>query len=191
MKTFWLKVIASDRVAYNGRCQKVIVPAADGGQMGILADHENMIIAIEVGEAKMQMEDGTWETLAVGTGFLEVVNNRVTMLVQTAEKPEEIDARRAEERREVMEEKTSSEAEYPGILSHESIPGKSHEPVEGVKGEEYEDIMMPGLWECKARSNPWASCRYNKKKYSSLFSDMMNFADFAALSIKICTCKLA
>ena len=98
MKTFWLKVIASDRVAYNGRCQKVIVPAADGGQMGILADHENMVIAIEVGEAKMQLEDGTWETLAVGTGFLEV-------LVQTAEKPEEIDARRAEERREVMEEK--------------------------------------------------------------------------------------
>ena len=35
----------------------------------------------------------------------EVVSNRVTMLVQTAEKPEEIDARRAEERREVMEEK--------------------------------------------------------------------------------------
>lgn len=83
----------------------MIVPAADGGQMGILADHENMVIAIEVGEAKMQLEDGTWETLAVGTGFLEVVNNRVTMLVQTAEKPEEIDARRAEERREVMEEK--------------------------------------------------------------------------------------
>lgn len=77
MKTFWLKVIASDRVAYNGRCQKVIVPAADGGQMGILADHENMVIAIEVGEAKMQLEDGTWETLAVGTGFLEVVNNPV------------------------------------------------------------------------------------------------------------------
>ena len=90
MKTFWLKVIASDRVAYNGRCQKVIVPAADGGQMGILADHENMVIAIEVGEAKMQLEDGTWETLAVGTGFLEVVNNRVTMLVQTAEKPEKL-----------------------------------------------------------------------------------------------------
>ena len=73
--------------------------------MGILADHENMVIAIEVGEAKMQLEDGTWEILAVGSGFLEVVNNRVTMLVQTAEKPEEIDARRAEERREVMEEK--------------------------------------------------------------------------------------
>ena len=105
MKTFWLKVIASDSVVYNGRCQKAIVPAADCGQMCILVDHENMVIAIEVGEAKMQLEDGTWETLAVRTGFLEVVNNRVTMLVQPAEKPEEIDARRAEERREVMEEK--------------------------------------------------------------------------------------
>ena len=73
MKTFWLKVIASDRVAYNGRCQKVIVPAADGGQMGILADHENMVIAIEVGEAKMQLEDGTRETLAVGTDSLRLL----------------------------------------------------------------------------------------------------------------------
>ena len=73
MKTFWLKVIASDRVAYNGRCQKVIVPAADGGQMGILADHENMVIAIEVGEAKMQLEDGTWETLAVEPDSLRLL----------------------------------------------------------------------------------------------------------------------
>ena len=111
-------------MAYNGRCQKVIVPAADGGQMGILADHENMVIAIEVGEAKMQLEDGTWETLAVGTGFLEVVNNRVTMLVQTAEKPEEIDARRAEERREVMEEKLRQKQVSRNTITR-SIPGKS------------------------------------------------------------------
>lgn len=139
MKTFWLKVIASDAWRIMTMPEGV-VPAADGGQMGILADHENMVIAIEVGEAKMQLEDGTWETLAVGTGFLEVVNNRVTMLVQTAEKPEEIDARRAEERREVMEEKLRQKPEYPGILSHKSILGKSHEPVEGVKGEEYENL---------------------------------------------------
>ncbi len=67
MKTFWLKVIASDRVAYNGRCQKVMMTCSRRRSMGILADHENMVIAIEVGEAKMQLEDGTWETLAVGT----------------------------------------------------------------------------------------------------------------------------
>ena len=104
MSTFSLKIISTDKVFYDGKCEYLVIPTIDG-EKGILAHHENMVIAIEVGEAKMQMEDGTWETLAVGTGFLEVVNNRVTMLVQTAEKPEEIDARRAEERREVMEEK--------------------------------------------------------------------------------------
>ena len=104
MSTFSLKIISTDKVFYDGKCEYLVIPTIDG-EKGILAHHENMVIAIEVGEAKMQLEDGTWETLAVGTGFLEVVNNRVTMLVQTAEKPEEIDARRAEERREVMEEK--------------------------------------------------------------------------------------
>ena len=104
MNTFYLRVISSNKIFFDGRAEKIVLPLEDG-EKAVLAHHENMVIAIEVGEAKMQMEDGTWETLAVGTGFLEVVNNRVTMLVQTAEKPEEIDARRAEERREVMEEK--------------------------------------------------------------------------------------
>ena len=104
MNTFYLRVISSNKIFFEGRVEKIILPLEDG-EKAVLAHHENMVIAIEVGEAKMQLEDGTWETLAVGTGFLEVVNNRVTMLVQTAEKPEEIDARRAEERREVMEEK--------------------------------------------------------------------------------------
>ena len=106
MKTFWLKVIASDRVAYNGRCQKVIVPAADGGQMGILADHENMVIAVNVGVAHMSLDGEDWKDIAVGVGFVEIVNNRVTLIVDTAEKPEDIDVRRAQEQKERAEERS-------------------------------------------------------------------------------------
>ena len=40
----------------------------------------------------------------VGEGFVQIVNNRVTLLVATAEKPEDIDRRRAEEARERAEE---------------------------------------------------------------------------------------
>lgn len=40
----------------------------------------------------------------MGTGFAEIVNNRVTLLVDTAERPEDIDVRRAEEQRERAEE---------------------------------------------------------------------------------------
>ena len=103
MDTFGLKIIASDRVFYIGRCRKLILPAPDG-KMGILPDHENMVIAISVGDARMEIEEGSWVDIAVGAGFAEVVNNRVTILVDTAERPEEIEVRRAEEAKERAEE---------------------------------------------------------------------------------------
>ena len=52
----------------------------------------------------MEVEKGKWVDIAVGAGFMEIVNNRVTMLVDTAERPEEIDIRRAEEAKERAEE---------------------------------------------------------------------------------------
>ena len=103
MDTFGLKIIASDKVFYEGRCRNLVIPAPDG-EKGILPNHENMIIAIAVGIARMEIEEGKWQEVAVGTGFVEIVNNRVTLLVDTAERPEDIDVRRAEEQRERAEE---------------------------------------------------------------------------------------
>ena len=104
MDTFGLKIIASDKVFYEGRCRKLIIPAPDG-EKGILANHENMVIAIVVGMAKVQLAgEDEWKDLAVGSGFAEIVNNRVTLLVDTAERPEDIDVRRAKEQQERAEE---------------------------------------------------------------------------------------
>ena len=103
MDTFGLKIIARDRVFYEGRCRKLVIPAPDG-EKGILPNHENMVIAIEVGIARMEVEAGEWNEIAVGTGFAEIVNNRVTLLVDTAERPEDIDVRRAQEQKERAEE---------------------------------------------------------------------------------------
>lgn len=103
MDTFGLKIIASDKVFYEGRCRNLIIPAPDG-EVGLLPHHENMVIAIEVGIARMEVEAGKWNEIAVGTGFAEIVNNRVTLLVDTAEKPEDIDVRRAQEQKERAEE---------------------------------------------------------------------------------------
>ncbi len=104
MDTFGLKIIASDGVFYEGRCRKLVIPAADG-EKGIMANHENMVIAIVIGTARMEIEEGKWVDIALGRGFAEVVNNRVTLLVDTAEKPEEIDVRHAKEQKERAEEK--------------------------------------------------------------------------------------
>ena len=104
MDTFGLKIIASDKVFYEGRCRKLIIPAPDG-EKGILPNHENMVIAIAVGTAKVQLAgEDEWRDLAVGTGFAEIVNNRVTLLVDTAERPEDIDVRRAQEQQERAQE---------------------------------------------------------------------------------------
>ena len=103
MDTFGLKIIASDKVFYEGRCRNLVIPAPDG-EVGLLPHHENMVIAIEVGIARMQVEEGEWSEIAVGTGFAEIVNNRVTLLVDTAERPEDIDVRRAQEQKERAEE---------------------------------------------------------------------------------------
>lgn len=67
--------------------------------------HEDMVIAIDEGEMRFQPE-GTdnWEYAVVGMGFVEIVNNRVTLLVETAERPEEIDVARAREAKERAEE---------------------------------------------------------------------------------------
>ena len=103
MDTFGLKIIASDKVFYEGRCRKLIIPAPDG-EKGILPNHENMVIALAVGIARMEAEEGKWQEVALGQGFAEVVNNRVTLIVDTAERPEDIDIRHAQEQRERAEE---------------------------------------------------------------------------------------
>lgn len=103
MDTFGLKIIASDKVFYEGRCRKLTIPAPDG-EMGILQNHENMVIAIAVGIAYMEAEEGKRQDIALGQGFAEIVNNRVTLIVDTAENPEDIDVRHAEEQRERAQE---------------------------------------------------------------------------------------
>lgn len=103
MDTFGLKIIASDKVFYEGRCRKLTLPAPDG-EMGLLANHENMVIAIAVGIARMETGEGNHQEIALGQGFAEVVNNRVTLIVDTAERPEDIDVRHAQEQRERAEE---------------------------------------------------------------------------------------
>lgn len=104
MNTFSLKIIASDKVFFDGKCGIVIVPALDG-EKAIMAHHENMVIATKVGEVRFKADENEeWRRAVVGTGFVHIANNRVTMLVDTAERPEDIDAVRARQAYERAQE---------------------------------------------------------------------------------------
>lgn len=94
METFKLQVIAADKLFFDGHCESLIVPSLDGS-VGILANHENMVIAVTEGEIRIRQEDGGEKSALIGKGFFEIMNNRGTLLVQTVELPEEINIRRA------------------------------------------------------------------------------------------------
>ena len=104
MKTFNLKVLASDRVFYDGRCKMVILPAMDG-QLGVLANHGDMVVGLSMGEMRIQKEDESWERVLIGKGIMQDINNRMVILTEFAENPEEIDRKRAEEAKQRAEER--------------------------------------------------------------------------------------
>lgn len=115
MSTFWLKVIASDHTFYNGNCEMLVVPAHDG-EFGILPHMEAMILAIREGVLKFRIPGSKEiEEAVVGTGIVQVANNRVTVVTDTAERLEDIDRIRAEQAleraREQLRQKQSI-AEY-------------------------------------------------------------------------------
>ncbi|MEA4987228.1 MAG: ATP synthase F1 subunit epsilon [Anaerovorax sp.] len=105
-KTFDLKIVASDRDFFEGKSEMIILPAIDGNH-GVMAQHESMVTAIQSGEVRFQV-DGEWKIAALGDGFAEIMPDYVVVVVDTAEWPEEIDVRRAEEAKERAEERLRS-----------------------------------------------------------------------------------
>ena len=105
MSKFYLKVISSNRIVYEGFCTCLIIPSVDG-EKAIMAHHEEVIVAVDNGEMRMQKEEGgEWSYAVLGKGFCMVANNRVTVLADTVERPEEVDANRAKEALERAQER--------------------------------------------------------------------------------------
>ena len=102
-KVFWLSVIATDKTFFQGRVRSADLPTLNGNEM-FLAHHENMIVSIQSGTLTFETEDGEKREAAVSNGFAEMINNRLRVLVLTAERPEDIDVRRARVAKERAEE---------------------------------------------------------------------------------------
>ena len=104
MSSFYLKILASNKVFFSGKADILVVPGLDG-EIAIMAHHQNMAIATTIGDVRFKPE-GSDEYIdaVVGIGFVYIANNRVTMIVDTAERPEDIDEVRAKAAMERAEE---------------------------------------------------------------------------------------
>lgn len=97
MNTFKLKIVASNKVFFDGDAQELVIPVADDGLKGFLANHENVVAPIEFGEMKIVDADSNVINAFIGSGFIEFFDNVASVVCISAELPEEIDERRARE----------------------------------------------------------------------------------------------
>ncbi len=94
MNTFHLEIITPIRVLDEGIVSYVRCPGMDGS-FGIMANHTNAIISLDVGEIKVT-HDGKEIYYATSGGFVDVKDNKVQLLVETVERSDEIKKDRAE-----------------------------------------------------------------------------------------------
>ncbi|WP_300683402.1 ATP synthase F1 subunit epsilon [Acutalibacter sp. 1XD8-36] len=95
MELFQVHILAADRTFYDGPCISLTVPTSDG-ELGILAHHSPIIAAVQPGTLRYHAPGGDVQLAAVSPGMVKVENNEVLVLVDSAERPEEIDAARAQ-----------------------------------------------------------------------------------------------
>lgn len=93
---FDLKIITPDRVFYSGKASFLELNTVEG-EIGIYKNHIPMTTVLEPGIATITEEGGNKKEAALHTGFMEILGDRITILAEIAEWPDEIDRNRAQE----------------------------------------------------------------------------------------------
>ena len=97
MNSFILNITASSGEFYQGNCESMVLPVKDG-VYGVQAGHSPVLVALHMGILHFEA-DGESRDVLVGDGIAEVTPSYVMVLVDSAERPEDIDRNRAEEAR--------------------------------------------------------------------------------------------
>jgi F-type H+-transporting ATPase subunit epsilon len=106
MSQLQLEVVTPERRVLSESVNSVTVPGRNG-EMQILPGHAALISELQTGVLAYN-QDGTTFQLHVSGGFIEVNSDRVSVLAEIAERPDEIDAARARLAREHTEKQLSS-----------------------------------------------------------------------------------
>lgn len=135
MDLFNAKIIEADSTFYSGTMQSLVVPTIDG-QYGVLAHHQNLMVAVIPGLLKFMDEEGNWQEASVSDGMMRIEDGEVLILVDAAEWPYEIDVERVRQKeaaaREAMLQKRSvreytlAEASLKRAISRMKIKDGDH-----------------------------------------------------------------
>ncbi|MGA2423020.1 MAG: F0F1 ATP synthase subunit epsilon [Terriglobales bacterium] len=104
--TFQLEIVTPSRLLVKEAAEEAQIPGASG-YLGILPGHAPLITELAVGVITYKASGAT-HTLSVAWGFMEVLPDQVTILAETAERPNEIDTERAQKSKERAEQRLKS-----------------------------------------------------------------------------------
>jgi F-type H+-transporting ATPase subunit epsilon len=103
-----LQIVSAERSLVNEQVDEVEIPGADG-YFGVLPGHTPLLAVLGIGDLWYR-QGSNKHHLAIAFGFAEVQPDRVTILAQIAEKPEDIDVARAEAAKKRAEERMAKPA---------------------------------------------------------------------------------
>lgn len=92
--TFNLHIRSADRDFYEGECTALSLRLSDG-ELGFLANHSPMVAAIVPGLLTYRTPEGETVVAAAGSGIVRFADNDALVLLDSIERPEEIDVARA------------------------------------------------------------------------------------------------
>ncbi len=90
-----LDIVTPEKKAFSDEIDSVVVPG-EGGEMGILKSHAPLVTTLRPGELRY-LKDGKETSLAIGTGIVEISNDRVSVLTDMALEAANIDENAVEE----------------------------------------------------------------------------------------------
>ena len=95
-KPFKVIIVTPDKTAYEGDAVSATIPGL-AGYLGVWADHAPLVGAVSPGMVTLRLDDaGNTKFLSVSTGFVEISDNIVNLMVETCEMSDEIDVDRAQ-----------------------------------------------------------------------------------------------
>jgi F-type H+-transporting ATPase subunit epsilon len=109
-----LEVVTPERKVFEAEVDRVEVPGLDG-ELGILPGHTELISQLKPAGLLTYYSDEQKGQMAISDGFVEVSPDRVVVLADKAERPEDIDLKRALEKKELAERQLQRALSDPDI----------------------------------------------------------------------------
>lgn len=116
-KIFELQIVSPDRIFFEGRASMVEMATTEG-EIGVYAGHIPMTHILKPGILHIVAPEGD-KYAAVHDGFVEILPDKITVLAETAEWPEEIDINRANEAKIRAERRLSEKSANLDVLRAE------------------------------------------------------------------------